>query len=221
MSPSPAQCEQPHMSGGGISRKISDRFPADLPRVDMENDLQDWGSALGGSARHRIHPRSRGENCLAGDPYDLARDPSLLTQGKHIMRRGGPTCPGITPRWAGCHPHACRITIPRRTHPRSRREYPSTTVIAFESRGSSLLTRGTPGPREKQSQRERIIPAYAGNTPSDLCKHHTAQADYGSAVERLPLSYSFYRTPTTKEAQLESLVRHRYERPQAHQTLNQ
>ena len=108
-----------------------------------------------------------------------------------------------------------------RVHPRLRREYPSATVIAFESRGSSLLTRGTPGPREEQSQRERIIPAYAGNTPSDLCKHHTAQADYGSAVERLPLNYSFYRTPTTKEAQLESLVRHRYERPQAHQTFNQ
>ena len=69
--------------------------------------------------------------------------------------------------------------------------------------------------------REGLIPAHAGNTPSDLCKHHTAQADYGSAVERLPLSYSFYRTPTTKEAQLESLVRHRYERPQAHQTFNQ
>ena len=140
---------------------------------------------------------------------------------KRIMQRRWPTCPGITPRWAGCHPHACRITIPRRTHPRSRREYPSATVIAFESRGSSLLTRGTPGPREEQSQRERIIPAYAGNTPSDLCKHHTVQADYGSTVERLPLSYSFYRTPTTKEAQLESLVRHRYERPQAHQTFNQ
>lgn len=160
MSPTPAQCAQPHMSGGGISRKISDRFPADLPRVGMENDLLDWGFCIGGSAWHRVHPRSR-------------------------------------------------------------REYPSATVIAFESRGSSLLTRGTPGPREEQSQRERIIPAYAGNTPSDLCKHHTAQADYGSAVERLPLSYSFYRTPTTKEAQLESLVRHRYERPQAHQTSNQ
>ena len=175
--------------------------------------------------------------CIGG--FCTAQDSSPLTRGKLLSRRplrprkgpipthagkthnatrGGPTCPGITPRWAGCHPHACRITIPRRTHPRSRREYPSTTVIAFESRGSSLLTRGTPGPREKQSQRERIIPAYAGNTPSDLCKHHTAQADYGSAVERLPLSYSFYRTPTTKEAQLESLVRHRYERPQAHQT---
>jgi len=29
------------MSGGGISRKISDRFPADLPRVGMENGLLD------------------------------------------------------------------------------------------------------------------------------------------------------------------------------------
>lgn len=85
MSPTPTQCAQPHMSGGGISRKISDRFPADLPRVGMENDLLDWGFCIGGSAWHRVHPRSRGENCLAGDPYDLARDPSLLTQGKHIM----------------------------------------------------------------------------------------------------------------------------------------
>ena len=148
------------MSGGGISRKISDRFPADLPRVGMENNLPDWGSALGGSARHRVHPRSRGENCLAGDPYDLARDPSLLTQGIPVG-------------------YGDRVRIPG------------------------------------------IIPAYAGNTPCDLCKHHTVQADYGSTVERLPLSYSFYRTPTTKEAQLESLVRHRYERPQAHQTFNQ
>ena len=31
----------PHMSGSGISRKISDRFPADLPRVGMENGLLD------------------------------------------------------------------------------------------------------------------------------------------------------------------------------------
>ena len=29
------------MSGGGISRTISDRFPVDLPRVGMENGLLD------------------------------------------------------------------------------------------------------------------------------------------------------------------------------------
>ena len=183
----------------------------------MGNDLLNWGFCMA----QGTHPRSRGENETCAPERCPPYGSSPLTRGKHIMRRGWPTCPGITPRWAGCHPHACRAAIPRRTHPCSRREYPSATVIAFESRGSSLLTRGTPGPREEQSQRERIIPAYAGNTPSDLCKHHTAQADYGSAVERLPLSYSFYRTPTTKEAQLESLVRHRYERPQAHQTSNQ
>ena len=29
------------MSGGSFSRKISDRFPVDLPRVGMENGLLD------------------------------------------------------------------------------------------------------------------------------------------------------------------------------------
>ena len=90
-----------------------------------------------------------------------------------------------------------------------------------ENYGSSLLTRGTRVHERWYRRKLRIIPAHAGNTPSDLCKHLTAQADYGSTVERLPLSYSSYRTPTTKEAQLESLARHRYERPQARQTSNQ
>ena len=51
--------------------------------------------------------------------------------------------------------------------------------------GSSLLTRGTHSPRQESEALLGIIPAHAGNTPSDLCKHHTAQADYGSTVERL------------------------------------
>ena len=34
-------------------------------------------------------------------------------------QRGRLTCPGITPRWAGCHPHAQPITISRKTHPSS------------------------------------------------------------------------------------------------------
>ena len=140
---------------------------------------------------------------------------------KRIMQRRWPTCPGITPRWAGCHPHAYRITISRRTHPRSRREHTSNAIGIVRSAGSSLLTRGTLSPRQESEALLGIIPAHAGNTASDLCKHHTAQADYGSTVERLSLSYSCYHTPTTKDAQLESLVRHRYERPQARQISNQ
>lgn len=60
------------MSGGGISRKISDRFPADLPRVGMENDLLDWRLCM-------------------------AQGSSPLTRGKHIMRRGGPPARGSLP----------------------------------------------------------------------------------------------------------------------------
>ena len=98
---------------------------------------------------------------------------------------------------------------------------PSCMPYHYPEKDSSPLTQGIPVGYGDRVRIPGIIPAYAGNTPPDLCKHHTVQADYGSTVERLPLSYSFYRTPTTKEAQLESLVRHRYERPQAHQTFNQ
>lgn len=106
-------------------------------------------------------------------------------------------------------------------HPRSRGEHPSRPLNCWRLSGSPLLTQGTHVERDWDRQVGWIIPAHAGNTPSDLCKHPTAQADYGSTVESLPLSYSSYRTPTTKEAQLESLARHRYERPQARQTSNQ
>ena len=167
------------------------------------------------------HPRVSGENSTAHLMPQPIDGSSPLTRGKHIMRRGWPTCPGITPRWAGCHPHAYRATIPRRTHPRSRREHTSNAIGIVRSAGSSLLTRGTLSPRQESEALLGIIPAHAGNTASDLCKHHTAQADYGSTVERLSLSYSCYHTPTTKDAQLESLVRHRYERPQARQISNQ
>ena len=176
----------------------------------MGNDLLNWGFCMA----QETHPRSRGENETCAPERCPPYGSSPLTRGKHIMRRGWPTCPGITPRWAGCHPHAYRATIPRRTHPRSRREHTSNAIGIVRSAGSSLLTRGTFSPRQESEALLGIIPAHAGNTPSDLCKHHTAQADYGSTVERLSLSYSFYHTPTTKDAQLESLVRHRYERPQ-------
>lgn len=147
------------MSGGDISRKISDQFPADLPRVGMGNDLLNWGFCMA----QGTHPRSRGENETCAPERCPPYGSSPLTRGKHIMRRGWPTCPGITPRWAGCHPHAYRATIPRRTHPRSRREHTSNAIGIVRSpdhpcsrgehtphvrkarpcSGSSLLTRGT------------------------------------------------------------------------------
>lgn len=153
--------------------------------------------------------------------FCMAQGSSPLTRGKRDVRpRKMPAVRPISAHAGKTH-NATRVAHLPGDHSQVGWLPPSCVPCHYSEKDSSLLTRGTPGPWEEQSQRERIIPAYAGNTPSDLCKHHTAQADYGSAVERLPLSYSFYRTPTTKEAQLESLVRHRYERPQAHQTFNQ
>ena len=118
MSPPPASCEQPHVSGGDISRTISDRFPADLPRVGMENDLLDWGSAW-----HRVHPRSRRENETCAPERCPPYGPSPLTRGKHIMRRGVAHLPGD---------HSQVGWLP-----------PSCVPCHYSEKDSSLLTRGT------------------------------------------------------------------------------
>ena len=97
---------------------------------------------------------------------------------------------------------------------------PSCAPHHYSEKDSSLLTRGIRDPMPVGHGDRRIIPTHVGNTSPGLRKHHASQADYGSMVERLSLNYSSHRTPTTKEARLESLVRHRCERLQARQTSN-
>ena len=111
----------------------------------MRTTPREWGRHLKGDWRpipRWSSPREHGKRS-AGLGFCMAQDSSPLTRGKHIMRRGWPTCPRITPRWADCHPHAYRATIPRRTHPRSRGEHTSNAIGIVSSAGSSLLTRGT------------------------------------------------------------------------------
>ena len=97
---------------------------------------------------------------------------------------------------------------------------PSCAPHHYSEKDSSLLTRGIRDPMPVGHGDRRIIPTHVGNTSPGLRKHHASQADYGSMVERLSLNYSSHRTPTTKEARLESLVRHICERLQARQTSN-
>ena len=167
------------MSGGSFSRKISDRFPADLPRMGTENDLLDWGSAS-----RRVHPRSRGENRLAGDPADLARDLSPLTRenqhrpGHHTLHRGLiPAHTGKTrgraewpspPRTIPAHTGKTLVSGPEcstgRAHPRSHGENDRRRASTFFSSGSSPLTRGKRATRCARRVRARLIPAHAGKT---------------------------------------------------------
>ncbi len=83
---------------------------------------------------------------------------------KRIMQRRWPTCPGITPRWAGCHPHAYRITISRTTHPRVGGENRINHLERIRPQGSSPH-----GRRKRERSRRggagwRLIPARAGKT---------------------------------------------------------
>ena len=83
---------------------------------------------------------------------------------KRIMQRRWPTCPGITPRWAGCHPHAYRITISRTTHPRVGGENYASRRTAGSPYGSSPHGRGKRERSRRGGAGWRLIPARAGKT---------------------------------------------------------
>ena len=85
---------------------------------------------------------------------------------KRIMQRRWPTCPGITPRWAGCHPHAYRITISRTTHPRMGGENGGCTRAGVTTSDSSPRGRGKRSRRIHLGRQRRLIPAWAGKTES-------------------------------------------------------
>ena len=80
------------------------------------------------------------------------------------MQRRWPTCPGITPRWAGCHPHAYRITISRTTHPRVSGENYASRRTAGSPYGSSPHGRGKRERSRRGGAGWRLIPARAGKT---------------------------------------------------------
>ena len=53
-----------------------------------------------------------------------------------------------------------------RDHPRLRGEHSHLSAVRSHTSGSSPLTRGAPVRQQRHRQRQRIIPAYAGSTPS-------------------------------------------------------
>ena len=80
------------------------------------------------------------------------------------MQRRWPTCPGITPRWAGCHLHAYRITILSTTHPRVSGENAMLLIAMIVGTGSSPRGRGKPSNPLGSLTPGRLIPARAGKT---------------------------------------------------------
>ena len=119
--------------------------------------------AYAGSTEHfRVPPQ-----CLADHPR---------IRGEH--RKGGKSLTinkGSSPHTRGARPPR-RLRRPRpRDHPRIRGEHGQKSVSAPSRAGSSPHTRGAPAASPNTNRALRIIPAYAGSTPSGMTRRGTSK----------------------------------------------
>ena len=128
------------------------------------------GSTRGAAERRRHyqdHPRIRGEHRLDIPWPQAMQGSSPHTRGArekwHIFYRHV----GIIPAYAGSTPFLALMGCLSWDHPRIRGEHRAARSFRRRWRGSSPHTRGAPPPRERPARRGRIIPAYAGSTPSE------------------------------------------------------
>ena len=124
------------------------------------------GLQLIDTALYMDHPRIRGEHASTANLAAVRRGSSPHTRGARkweIRLRFGMR---IIPAYAGSTRCRSRRRGRSRDHPRIRGEHD--LVVAGDSvfRGSSPHTRGAPDIRNLMDNYLRIIPAYAGSTPS-------------------------------------------------------
>ena len=110
------------------------------------------------------HPRSRGENGVAGDGHGQESGSSPLTRGK--LPGGGPGSRArrLIPAHAGKTAPGLGAPPPWPAHPRSRGENTPPQDEDDCYTGSSPLTRGKRGLGTPGRRHRRLIPAHAGKT---------------------------------------------------------
>ena len=112
------------------------------------------------------HPRIRGEHRPRKSSFRRPWGSSPHTRGAP-RRRSARRCRwGIIPAYAGST--GCSATTPRSPadHPRIRGEHALSSIMNDDVRGSSPHTRGAHERATARPRVQRIIPAYAGSTPS-------------------------------------------------------
>ena len=117
------------------------------------------------SARHRAHPRSRGENEIARAEDVNSNGSSPLTRGKRVEEHADQVTVRLIPAHAGKTTLPTGRASPSWAHPRSRGENAPTPTAAVVPSGSSPLTRGKQPRTPTGGRHSRLIPAHAGKTP--------------------------------------------------------
>ena len=113
---------------------------------------------------HRAHPHSRGENCPARRRLCLRPGSSPLTRGKQSSRREYCHIFGLIPTHAGKTFRASCARMAAAAHPHSRGENGQDGHDEGAPAGSSPLTRGKLGRRQRSRSHRGLIPTHAGKT---------------------------------------------------------
>ena len=112
----------------------------------------------------RAHPRSRGENQVAGSLASGKRGSSPLTRGKPTPATSSCPRPRLIPAHAGKTSCSSPSRPSTRAHPRSRGENEHVNGDRAEVGGSSPLTRGKRRRNRIRGLDPGLIPAHAGKT---------------------------------------------------------
>ena len=111
------------------------------------------------------HPRSRGENTIAGATMYTRSGSSPLTRGKPHNVGARLAQVGLIPAHAGKTRRNLLARLRAPAHPRSRGENLKQVARDVNRAGSSPLTRGKPARARDSIRPARLIPAHAGKTP--------------------------------------------------------
>ena len=135
------------------------------------------------------HPRIRGEHQCAGIRLGERSGSSPHTRGAPRRVHGVAVGPGIIPAYAGSTPRCTKGRSSKRDHPRIRGEHIKGLWDGIKSGGSSPHTRGARPRILGFLFRKRIIPAYAGSTPTGPSSKSPARDHPRIRGEHLPRDF--------------------------------
>src|SRR5690606_10334389 len=121
------------------------------------------------------HPRIRGEHADLYGSGALEKGSSPHTRGALVGTTVANLDTRIIPAYAGSTTDGPIQLGTGRDHPRIRGEHPRWADPARHRTGSSPHTRGAPARLAEVDAEQRIIPAYAGSTPSPGPGHAESQ----------------------------------------------
>ena len=159
----------PHTRGAHIHVGFRYDIARIIPAYAGSTDRQ--GRGVGA---RRDHPRIRGEHVLTHLHPGEIQGSSPHTRGAPAARRNRPQNPGIIPAYAGSTPDWRGSIHREKDHPRIRGEHSPTLCFSCPCVGSSPHTRGAQRRLLPPHDACRIIPAYAGSTPSHRAPAGTA-----------------------------------------------